>query len=110
MQIYTKKNTLRTGNSTHLTIKINNIVITIYRIVIVYNTCPHISLVALHTGTGLILAEHAHIVGLSALQVAQITVGQGVVTFSPVPSVCCNTHCEIGERSTGSLPCHRSRV
>lgn len=76
----------------------------------VYNTCPHVSLVARHTGAGLILAEHAHIVGLSTLQVSQSTVGHGVVTFSLVASVCCNTHGKIGERSTGLLPCHCSRV
>lgn len=77
---------------------------------LIHSTCPHIRLVALLAGTGFILAEHAHIVGLSTLQVRQIAVGHGVVTLSLVTSVCCDAHCHIGRCPTGSLPRHCGRV
>lgn len=75
-----------------------------------YYTCSHVGPVTLYTGTGVILAEHAYIVGLSTLQMDQITMGFSVYTFSAVASVCCNTHCKIGKRSAGPLPSHCSSV
>lgn len=51
------------------------------------HTCLDVSLVAHRAGAGLIHGEHAHAVGLSTLQLAQIAVGQGVVTLDAVGSV-----------------------
>lgn len=73
-------------------------------------TCPYAGLVALHASAGLVQAEHADAVGLSTLQVAQVTVGHRVVALGPVCPVCSNADCNVRERAAGLLPGHRSRV
>ncbi|TNN35007.1 hypothetical protein EYF80_054830 [Liparis tanakae] len=73
-------------------------------------TCPYVRPLALHAGTGLVAADHAHVVGGSAPRVDQVAVRLGGVAFRPVASVCGDAHGEVGERSARPLPSHGDTV